>query len=340
MSEAQVARMSEAEAYAAFKAIRFAENGGEPVCRFDDCGHTRVYTMITSRRRKAAGNDFAEPTYKCAACRRQFTVTSGKRFNSRKMSFRDILYSLMVMVNAVSGAAALRLRRAVGSSYKTSFVFEGKVRVAMAMSRDLRELGGDVPVDIDGKVIGGHRRPHTLKDEKRFYQDARKQQAVVVVRERGQDGESRVHVVSGHELNALEFIDHITAEHTEVFSDAGWSLGHIGPHRTVVHTKGFKIDDIHNNGAESLFARLQRAEEGVYYRIAGKNLDLYAQEVSWREDYRRECNGTQWLRLLEAVTSQPISKRWKGYWQRWQAEGVKRRSRPWKNRQPSVGQPC
>lgn len=328
LTEQQVARMSEAKAYETYKALRFRENGGEPTCPHKGCGHGRCYTMTTARQQRRAREGFVEPLFKCAACRKQFSVTSRRIFASRKRMFRDILYSFIVFVNGVSGVAALRLRRADGTSYKTAFVGEHKVREALAYSRSKRELGGERTVEVDGKVIGGHRRPQQYKEGQKNY--GYRKQAVVVVRERGAGGESRVKVVAGHELNAQQWVRDIVAHGSHVVSDGGWDFSHIGPHDTIIHTQGFSIDGIDNNQSESLFARLQRSEEGVHYRIEGHNLDLYAEEVSWREDFRRLDNGELWRMMITAVADCPQSKRWTGYWQRWQAEGVKRRKRRWK----------
>lgn len=329
VTEKQVARMSEAEAYDAFKAIRFRENGGEPICPHSDCNHPVCYTLKTARQARRARAGFVQPIYKCQACRRQFTVTSKRIFASRKRSFNDILYSLIVFVNGVSGVAALRARRADGTSYKTAFIAEHKAREAMAFSRARRELGGERPVDVDGKVVGNHRRRYVLDDKPTRRRDGG--QSVVVVRERGVGGESRVRVVDGDERNADRWIDSVVAEGTHVFSDGGWSFHHIGQHDMIIHTRGFSKDGVHNNFAESFFARVQRCEEGVHYRIWGHNLDLYAEEISWREDYRREDTGSLWRRLICAVADAPQSRRFTGWWQRWQQEtGVKRRKRPWK----------
>lgn len=335
LTEQQVARMSEAEAYETYKALRFRENGGEPVCPHEDCRHDHCYTLTTARQQRRAREGFVQPLYKCAACRRQFSVTSGRIFASRKRKFRDILYSFMVFVNGVSGVAALRARRADGASYKTAFIGEHKVREALAWSRVKRELGGDRTVEVDGKVSGGHRRPWQYKKGQKTY--GGRSQSVVVARERGIGGESRITVVQGHELNAQDWVDDVIADGSHTVTDGGWDLSHIGPTDKIIHSKGFSIDGIDNNQAESLFARLQRAEEGVHYRICGKNLDLYAEEVSWREDYRRVPTGTQWQMLIAAVSDCPQSRRWTGYWQRWQADGVKRRKRLWKEAQAASG---
>lgn len=335
LTEQQIARMSEAEAYETYKALRFRENGGEPICPYPGCDHDRCYTLTTARQERRAREGFVQPLYKCAACRRQFSVTSRRIFASRKRKFRDILYSFIVFVNGVSGIAALRARRADGTSYKTAFVGEHKVREAIAFSRVKRELGGARTVEADGKVVGGHRRPWQYKKGQKTY--GGRAQAVVVVRERGPDGESRIKVVDGHELNAQEWVRAVVADGSHLVTDGGWDLSDIGPHDTIIHSKGFSIDGIDNNQAESFFARLQRAEEGVYYRICGHNLDLYAEEVSWREDYRRLDSGTLWRMLISAVADCPQSRRWTGYWQRWQVDGVRRRKRRWKEAQAMAG---
>lgn len=341
LTEQQVARMSEAKAYETYKALRFRENGGEPTCPHKGCGHGRCYTMTTARQQRRAREGFVEPLFKCAACRKQFSVTSRRIFASRKRMFRDILYSFIVFVNGVSGVAALRLRRADGTSYKTAFVGEGKIREALAGSRDPRELGGSRTVEIDGKAVGGHRRPWQYKKGQKTYGGP--SQSVVVVRERGPGGESRVTVFHGHESKGYDFVERIVVDGSHFVSDGGFDFSALGHHERVIHKLGFSIDGIDNNQAESLFARLQRAEEGVHYRICGHNLDLYAQEVSWREDYRRLDNGELWRRLIAAVADHPQSKRWTGYWQRWQADGVKRRKRPWKalpHQQQAGPAPC
>ena len=58
-----VYRMSDDQAFEAFAAIRFAENGGEAFC--PDCGCADPY-FITTRRK-----------WKCRACGKQFSATSG-----------------------------------------------------------------------------------------------------------------------------------------------------------------------------------------------------------------------------------------------------------------------
>lgn len=61
---------------------------------------------------------------------------------------------------------------------------------------------------------------------------------------------------------------------------------------------------------------MRRAEIGTHHHIAGPYLNAYADEMAWREDQRRKSNGEQYLSLVSAAARAPVSRQWKGYWQR------------------------
>ena len=97
LSLAQVMRLSDDEAYAALKAIRFTENNGEAFCQ--KCGCVAVYEYKSRR------------IFKCKGCGSQFSVTSGTIFASRKLEIRDILAAIAIFVNGAKGHSALQLSR-------------------------------------------------------------------------------------------------------------------------------------------------------------------------------------------------------------------------------------
>jgi hypothetical protein len=45
-------------------------------------------------------------------------------------------------------------------------------------------------------------------------------------------------------------------------------------------------------------------------------LSAYASEMAWRENNRRVNNGEQYLMTASAALVHPVSRQWKGYWQR------------------------
>ena len=86
--------------------------------------------------------------------------------------------------------------------------------------------------------------------------------------------------------------------------------------KRVNHSVAFKDEDACTNQAESYFSRLRRAEIGTHHHVSGPYLHSYAREMAWREDNRRRSNGTLYALVASAALSHPVSREWKGYWQR------------------------
>src|SRR5580692_11418560 len=171
LSLATVARMTDEEAFQAFKLVRWSDNAGEPYCP-----RCRCAALYSYRTRKL---------WKCKACSHQFSVTSGTIFASRKMAIRDILGAIAIFVNGAKGHSALQLSRDLDCDYKTAFVLTHKLREAMA-SEGEKELTGEV--EIDGAYFGGYVKPANRKEDRvdRRLAENRtgKRQVVVVMRER------------------------------------------------------------------------------------------------------------------------------------------------------------
>ena len=49
---------------------------------------------------------------------------------------------------------------------------------------------------------------------------------------------------------------------------------------------------------------------------ARRNLHSYVREMAWREENRREPNGMLYALVASAALAHPVSREWKGYWQR------------------------
>ena len=120
LSLAQILRMSDQEAYDAFKAVRFAANGGEAFC--PKCGSVDLYNLP---RRKM---------WRCKSveCGCQFSITSQTIFASRKLSIRDYLAAIAIFTNGAKGYSAMQLSRDLGVQVKTAFVLLHKLREAIA----------------------------------------------------------------------------------------------------------------------------------------------------------------------------------------------------------------
>ena len=304
LSLAKVMRLSDDDAWATFKDIRWASTEGVPVC--PRCGSLTSYELSDNRR------------FKCADCRHKFSVTSGTIFASRKLPIRDILAAIAIFVNGAKGHSALQLSRDLDVQYKTAFVLAHKIREALGTVQALAEISGEVAVD--GAYFGGYIKPanrrEDRKDRRRKIYQTGKRQVVIVAREL--DGETATHVAKS-EAEGVPFVLATVQPGTIVHADEAshWDALHAKYlTKRINHSEAYSADGACTNMAESFFSRLRRAEIGTHHHIAGPYLAGYAAEMAWREDNRRVSNGEQYLAATSAALAHPVSRQWKGYWQR------------------------
>ena len=292
-------------ARATFARLRWPETAGKPVC--PHCGGLDAYEITTRRR------------FACRACRKQFSVTSGTIFASRKLAFTDLCAAVCIFVNAVKGVAALQLGRDLDVSYKTAFVLAHKLREAMSAETEGLTLEGEV--EIDGAYFGGHVRPENRvedRKDRRLRQNLSPDRRVVVVlRERlGRT----ITAITRREAEGVALARVRVSAGSSMFADeAGhWDELHalfpfVG---RINHSEAYSLDGANTNQAESYFSRLRRMVDGQHHHVSARYLGQYAAEAAWKEDHRREPNGALFARALRLALASPISRVWKGYWQR------------------------
>jgi transposase-like protein len=304
LSLAKVLRMTDKEAEVAFRSVRWAETDGAPVC--PECGGLDHYDLKS------------RPVWKCKGCGKQFSLTSGTIFHSRKMSLRDILGAVAIFINGAKGYSALQLSRDLGCDYKAAFVLLHKFRESIETARKEGALKGDV--EIDGAYFGGYVKPANnrkdRKDRRKKIHQSGKRQVVVVMRER--DGRT-VTTVGGPEADGVAAAKAHVAAGTTVHADEASHWDKLAAHfpiKRINHKEAYSKDGACTNQAESFFSRLRRAEIGTHHHIAGRYLSAYAAEMGWREDNRRQPNGNQFSMIVGAIAMTPKSATWCGYWQR------------------------
>jgi transposase-like protein len=141
LSLASVFQMKDEAAEMAFRRIRWHETDGQPVC--PHCGGVDAYDC---RRLKGA------PRFRCRACVKDFSITSGTLFASHKLPLRCYLAAIAIFCNEVKGKSALALSRDLCVSYKCAFVLLHKLREAMA-------------AELKGRILAARARlPRSIRD--------------------------------------------------------------------------------------------------------------------------------------------------------------------------------
>jgi len=305
LSLASIYKNGEDNAYATFCRMRWPETNGEPVC--PRCGGLRHYDVKGRRK------------FKCAACAHQFSVTSGTIFASRKMAFVDLCGAICIFVNAVKGLSALQVSRDIDCQYKTAFVLCHKLREALSAEMEGMGLSGEV--EIDGAYFGGKVRPANHKENRKDRRKAENQngerRVVIALRER--EGATKTFVTEREADGVALAVKHIASDAT-VYADEArhWDDLHgafpiVG---RINHTEAYVTEEANTNQAESYFSRLRRMVDGQHHHVSARYLYQYAAEAAWKEDNRRLANGEAFRRTGSLAMASPVSRQWKGYWER------------------------
>src|SRR6202521_3655792 len=216
---ASVARMRDEEAARVFIRLRWSDNNGDAYCP-----HGGSPTVYMAWRPNGA------PRWRCKACRKDFSVTSGTLFAFHKMPLRSYLMAIAIFVNEVKGKSMLALSRDLGTSYKAAFVLAHKLREALASEVRQTAIGGaGKRAEVDGGYFGGYVKPANRREnrvDRRLRQhQTGKRKVVVVIRERG--GKTLPGVFRS-EADALSFIRRNVPASTTLYADeaGSWNALH------------------------------------------------------------------------------------------------------------------
>lgn len=305
LSLRQIYKAGEEAAYQTFCEMRWSETNGEAVC--PRCSNHETYKITTRRK------------FKCRACAHQFSVTSGTIFASRKMDFVDLLAAICIIVNGAKGVSMIQLSRDLDCQYKTAFVLAHKLREAMAQEVQTGEvLQGHV--EIDGAYFGGHIRPENAKadrkDRRLKAHQTGKRRVVIAMRER--DGRT-LPVVAMSEADGVALANENVCRMATMSADEAshWDILHMGwSVDRVNHSEIYSDHGKHTNMVESYFSRLRRMVVGQHHHVSPQYLYQYANHAARLEDNRRSDNGELAHRLVSNAMDAPVSRNWKGYWQR------------------------
>lgn len=215
--------------------------------------------------------------------------------------------------------SAVQFSRDLNVQYKTAWVLAHKLREALGKDIHTGEIL-DGHVEIDGAYFGGHIRPNNLKEDRvdrRLKQhQTGTRRVVVALRERlgrtlpfvTKSEADGVELAQAH-VDRMAIISADEASHWDMLH-AGWET------ERVNHSECYSDHGKHTNWVESYFSRLRRMVRGQHHFVSPKYLYQYANHAAWLEDNRRNDNGTNAMNVLSGMLSNPISRRWSGYWQR------------------------
>lgn len=255
-----------------FEEIRFAKGDYCPHCK-----HNQIMRFSDGKR------------YRCAKCRRDFTIKTGTLFGESKITMRQWFIAIYLLTTRKKGISSIELAEQVGVTQKTAWFMDHRIRASFKQSKG-KLLG---VVEVDETYLGGK---HVRKD------GFRKKAVLFGMTERG----GRIRVVQvphrGTEilLPTIKKNIHpkarIMTDEARVYTKlpkTGYQWGY------VKHGKRHWVrGDVSTNSIESFWALFKRNYHGTYHSMSKKHLQKYIDEVCFR--FNNRGNGMQ--TVFEDVT--------------------------------------
>lgn len=301
-SIADIARFltDEAAAQQALADLRWPDgNVTCPLCE----GGKKVYEVAYVRRDARTGEvkPSVRKQWKCGACRKKFSVTSGSIFEGAHIRVGQWIYAIFQTCSSKKGVSANQLSRELGISYKSAWFMCHRVREAMLQEPLAGMLGAgpDSIVELDETFVGGKKRNN--RHAKRTAA-AGKKTAVMTLIDR--EGDVKTVVVPNVRKGTLQALARpIVDQSATIMTDAHLSYEglseHFAAHHTVDHSKTFVRGVImHTNFAESYHSLLKRGIIGAFHHVSDKHLSRYLAEFDRRWNTRKERDGARAVAVI------------------------------------------
>src|SRR5438270_136287 len=240
-------------------------------------------------------------TWKCKACKKQFSVKVGSIMEDSPIGLDKWLAAMWLIANAKNGISSYEVHRALDITQKSAWFLLHRIRLAMQTGSFETKMGGQV--EADETYIGGlARNMHRDKRDKKINgTGGAGKVAVMGLLER--DGKVRAKVIADATQATLhsEVRENVEAG-AELFTD-GWK-GYSGLHadyihQVIDHAEKYVDGQIHTNGIENFWSLLKRGIKGTYVSVEPFHLFRYLDEQTFRFNNRKDKDADRFIQTVK-----------------------------------------
>lgn len=267
---------------------------GNIKCPYKGCEHDKVFSFSNGK------------VYKCAKCRKKFSVRVGTIFEDSKISLQKWFAAIYLITSHKKGISSLQLHRDLGVTQKTAWFMLHRVRHTFGFNVSSEKLSGVCEADetfMGGQEKNKHKSKRTEGTQGR---SVKTKSAVVGIVERG--GELRATKIPDTTgQNLRKFVYENLQLGSKIHTDEWWGykgLAQAYKHNFVKHNEGeYVVGDSHTNTLEGFWSLLKRGTIGIYHSMSDKHLQQYIDEFVFRYNTRKCTESYRFDTMLNHINT-------------------------------------
>lgn len=234
--------------------------------------------------------------FKCADCRKQFTVRVGSIFEDSALPLQKWFMAIYIFMAHKKGISSVQLGKDIGVRQATAWFMLHRIRYAVRTRSLEKPLNGII--EADETYVGGKPR---FKGQSKTGRGTRKT-AVFGIAQR--NGIVRAEVIEKTNRKTLHgLIKQDVSPEATIMTDEWQAYNgldkHFASHDTVNHgRKEYVRGDVHTNSIESFWALFKRGYVGTYHWMSKKHLDAYIDEFEFRVNSKHISDPQRFSEML------------------------------------------
>ncbi len=250
----------------------------KPVCPY--CKHhEKIYKFKDNKR------------YKCASCKRNFTVLYGTMFQNTHIPLTSWFYAILAMSGHKKGISSHQLARDINITQKNAWFMLHKIREGMNNNLFKHKMEGIV--EMDETYVGGkNKNRHWNKKIRNAQGRSTKDKAIVFGMIEKETGRVITIPIKRFYKKGMQLIirNKIKANSTIVTDEYRGYFGlrkHFNEHQIVNHSAyQYVCNGFSTNTIEGFWSFLKKGLVGIYHSVSKRLLHRYCDEFEFRYNTR------------------------------------------------------